>query len=67
MRLMADATATLEPEIALNSTQVETVASPKPPMTQLTIASANSNSCRTMPVRSMRKLAKMNSGTAIRL
>ena len=67
MRLMAEATATLEPEMALNSTQVVTVASPNPPMTQLTMASANSKSWRTMPVRSMRKPAKMNSGTAIRL
>ena len=41
IRLIADATATLEPDIALNMTQVVTVASPNPPLIQLTSASAN--------------------------
>ena len=41
IKLMADATATLEPDIALNMTQVVTVANPKPPRIQLTKASAN--------------------------
>jgi hypothetical protein len=67
IRLMADATATLEPEIAENMTQVTTVAKAKPPTIQLMSASAKRNSCFTMPVRSMRKLAKMKSGTDIRL
>ena len=41
IKLIAEATATLEPEIALNITQVETVAKPKPPLIQLTKDSAN--------------------------
>jgi hypothetical protein len=41
IRLIAEATATLDPEIALNITHVDTVAKPKPPLIQLTSDSAN--------------------------
>ena len=63
--LIAAAMATLEPEMAPNSTQASTVATPKPPGIQPTSASAKRNSCDTRPVRSIRKPAKMNSGIAI--
>jgi hypothetical protein len=62
---MAAAIATLEPEMAPNSTQASTVATPKPPGRWPTSESANRNSCLIRPVFSIRKPAKMNSGMAV--
>jgi len=62
---IAAAIATLEPEMAPNSTQASTVATPKPPGIQPTSESANRNSCPTRPVFSIRKPAKMKRGIAI--
>ena len=62
---MAAAIATLEPEIAPNSTQAMTVAMPKPPGRWPTSESAKLNSCSIRPVFSIRKPAKMNSGIAV--
>ena len=62
---MAAAIATLEPEMAPNSTQASTVATPKPPGRWPTSESAKANSCRISPVFSIRKPAKMNSGIAV--
>ena len=62
---IAAAIATLEPEMAPNSTQASTVATPKPPGRWPTSESAKANSWRMRPVFSIRKPAKMNSGIAV--
>jgi hypothetical protein len=63
--LIAAAIATLDPEIAPKNTHATTVATPNPPGSHPTSASANRNSCDTSPVRSIRKPEKMKSGIAI--
>ena len=62
---IAAAIATLEPEMAPNSTQASTVATPNPPGRWPTSESAKLKSCWMRPVFSMRKPAKMKSGMAV--